>query len=75
MLDNNLTDKLKLTWGARVENYTQELVTPGKANTRLTNLDVLPSFILTYALNNKTNLRLAASESVNRPEFRELGYV
>ena len=36
------------------------------------NTDILPSFILTYALSKKTNLRLAGSEAVNRPEFREL---
>jgi Outer membrane protein beta-barrel family len=35
-------------------------------------IDVLPSFILTYALNPKSNLRLGGSQSVNRPEFREL---
>jgi hypothetical protein len=72
MMDNNLTDKIKLTWGVRVENYVQKMVTPGKPNVELNNLDFLPSFLFTYALNNKTNLRAAASQSVNRPEFREL---
>ncbi len=72
MMDNNLTDKIRLTWGLRVENYKQQLVTPGKANVDLNNLDLLPSFVFTYALNKKTNLRAAASQSVNRPEFREL---
>jgi TonB-dependent receptor len=72
MMDNNISDKIKLTWGLRVENYSQQLVTPGKPNVDLNNLDLLPSFIFTYALNKKTNLRAAASQSVNRPEFREL---
>lgn len=72
MLDNKFNDKLRLTWGARVENYSQTLSSKNKADNTLTNLDVLPSFILTYALNNRTNLRLAASQAVNRPEFREL---
>lgn len=72
MLDNKFTEKLRLTWGARVENYSQTIKSKNKADNTLNNLDVLPSFILTYALNNKTNLRLAASQAVNRPEFREL---
>ncbi|MBV4358067.1 TonB-dependent receptor [Pinibacter aurantiacus] len=72
MLDNKFNDKLRLTWGARVENYQQTLSSKNKADIKLNNLDVLPSFILTYALNNRTNLRLAASQAVNRPEFREL---
>lgn len=72
MLDAKFNDNLKLTWGARVEKYRQELQAKGKANLVKDNTDVLPSFILTYALSKKTNLRLAGSEAVNRPEFREL---
>ncbi|MFT4022236.1 MAG: TonB-dependent receptor [Flavihumibacter sp.] len=33
---------------------------------------MLPSLLLTYAVNNNTNLRLGGSQTVNRPEFREL---
>ena len=72
MLDNKFSDKVKLTWGARVEKYKQELTAAGKGKVTLDNTDVLPSFLFTYALNNKTNIRLAGSQSVNRPEFREL---
>jgi TonB-dependent receptor len=72
MLDNKFSEKLRLTWGLRVENYTQDLKAAGKPDINLSNLDFLPSMLFTYALNNKTNLRLAASQSVNRPEFREL---
>ena len=72
MMDNAISDKFRLTWGLRAENYTQKIVSPGKQNIDQTNLDLLPSFILTYALNKKTNIRAAASQSVNRPEFREL---
>ena len=72
MLDNKFSDKVKVTWGVRLENYDQELKAAGKPNINLKNLDLLPSFLFTYALNNKTNLRAAASQSVNRPEFREL---
>jgi len=72
MYDGKFSDKLKLTAGARVENYTQELHALNQADVKLTNLDVLPSALLTYAVGDKTNLRLAGSVSVNRPEFREL---
>jgi TonB-dependent receptor len=72
MLDNKFSDKVRLTWGLRLENYDQELKAAGKPDIILKNLDLLPSFVLTYSLNNKTNLRAAASQSVNRPEFREL---
>ena len=72
MLDNKISEKFKFTWGARIERYRQELSARGKANRVYENTDVLPSALLTYSLNSKTNLRLAASQAVNRPEFREL---
>ncbi len=57
----------------RAENYdTGTEVSPGKPNIDLKNLDLLPSSYFTYALTKKTNIRAAASQSVNRPEFREL---
>ena len=72
MLDNKFSDKIKLTWGARVEKYHQELSARGKGTKAYDNTDVLPSVLFTYALSNKTNIRLAGSQSVNRPEFREI---
>ncbi len=72
MLDNKFSDKIKLTWGVRLENYDQELKAAGKPDISLKNLDLLPSLLFTYALNPKTNVRFGASQSVNRPEFREL---
>jgi TonB-dependent receptor len=72
MLDNKFTDDLKLTWGARVEKYRQELSARNKGTRVYDNTDVLPSFVFTYSLNSRTNLRLAGSQAVNRPEFREL---
>lgn len=72
MLDNKFSDKVKLIWGVRAENYWQQLSSKGNHDVTLNNFDVLPSALFTYALNNKTNLRIAASQSVNRPEFREL---
>jgi outer membrane receptor for ferrienterochelin and colicin len=72
MMDNKFSDSWKLTWGARVEKYRQELSARNKPTKVYDNTDVLPSLLLTYAVNNKTNIRLAGSQAVNRPEFREL---
>jgi outer membrane receptor protein involved in Fe transport len=43
-----------------------------KFNLDTTVLDFLPSVNLVYALNSKTNLRASYSQTVSRPEFREL---
>lgn len=72
MFDNKLSDKVKLTWGVRGENYIQQLQAKGQPDLKISNFDVLPSILFTYSLSNKTNFRVAASQSVNRPEFREL---
>lgn len=72
MLDNRLLKNLRMVWGARIENYVQELKSPGKANQKYTNTDVLPSVNLTYNLTEKSNLRGSFFMAVNRPEFREL---
>jgi hypothetical protein len=72
MLDNKFSGKVKLTWGARVERYWQDLKAKNQPEITRDDIDVLPSFILTYALTPKSNFRLAGSQSVNRPEFREL---
>ena len=72
MLDNKFNENFKLTWGARIEKYRQELSAKNKGTKVYDNTDVLPSLVFTYSLNNKTNLRLAGSQAVNRPEFREL---
>ncbi len=71
-LDNKFSDRLKMIWGVRVERYHQQLTAKNKAKVDRDNTDVLPSLLMTYSLNNKTNLRLSGSRSVNRPEFREL---
>ncbi|RBL92979.1 TonB-dependent receptor [Chitinophaga flava] len=72
MFDNKLMEALRLVWGARVESYVQELKTVGQTPQRYNNTDVLPSANLTYGLTEKSNLRLSFSQTVNRPEFREL---
>jgi uncharacterized pyridoxamine 5'-phosphate oxidase family protein len=72
MFDNKFSDKIKFTWGVRVEKYRQQLQARNKPTKVYDNTDVLPSFLFTYAVGDRTNLRLAGSQAVNRPEFREL---
>lgn len=72
MLDNKLTEKLRLVWGARIEYYNQQLDAKGKQLRKYVNTDLLPSANLTYSLSEKTNLRASFSKTLNRPEFREL---
>ncbi len=74
MLDNKLSDKLRMVWGVRVEQFNLSLTanSPSIPKTRLDNVDVLPSANFTYALTPKANLRLSYYRTLARPEFREL---
>ncbi len=76
MLDNKIGEKVKLSWGIRMENFTQKLnsidYTGDSININRTNTNYLPSLNLTYILNDKHQLRFSASQTVSRPEFREL---
>ncbi|WP_118950541.1 TonB-dependent receptor [Taibaiella helva] len=77
MLDNKITDKFRIVWGARLESYHIDLSTPEKKEVDQTWTDILPSANLTYALSEKSNLRASYFRSVARPELREmanLGY-
>jgi outer membrane receptor protein involved in Fe transport len=74
-LENQFTNKLRATYGLRVENYDQVIGSMKQSDHRHLHkevLDYLPGLNLTYRLNTKTNLRLSASQTVIRPEFREL---
>lgn len=75
--DSKITNKLKAVWGVRAESYNQKLNTYRTGSDALftidtTVLDFLPSINLVYTLNTKTNLRASYSQTVSRPEFREL---
>ena len=76
MTDSKLGDKLRAVLGLRVESYIQDVNSRGKSGEvfagNVTYLDLLPSLNLSYALTNKTNLRLSASQTVSRPELREV---
>ena len=73
--DNQFTGNLRATYGLRIENYDQVIGSLRQSDRRHLHtevLDFLPGINLTYRLNNKTNLRLSGSQTVIRPEFREL---
>ncbi len=77
MLDNKVTEKFRVVWGARLESYHIDLNTLIKKEVNKTWTDILPSANLTYSLNEKSNLRASYFRSVARPELREmanLGY-
>ena len=74
-MENIFSDKLKASYGLRIEHYDQVMGSMKQNDSRhlhKKDLDFLPALNLTYKLNNKTNLRLSASQTVIRPEFREL---
>ncbi|MCC7245651.1 MAG: TonB-dependent receptor, partial [Saprospiraceae bacterium] len=74
--DNKIAEKLRITWGVRMENFSQRLqsidYTNAPVDVNKTVLNMLPSLNLTYALNEKNQLRFSASQTVTRPEFREI---
>ncbi len=73
--DNSFSNQWRLIWGVRVEDFDQ-LIGSVKASdprhVRTQKRDFLPGVNLTYKPNNKTNIRLTGSQTVVRPEFREL---
>ena len=76
MNDQRFFKTFRLIAGMRMESFNQKLVAAqrglGAINLNYTKVDFLPSANLVYALTSKTNLRASYSETVNRPEFREL---
>ncbi|MCY7310305.1 MAG: TonB-dependent receptor [Chitinophagaceae bacterium] len=76
MFDNKFGEKIRFVWGVRVENFQQFLTTKDVTSKRVVvnteKWDVLPSFNLTISPNTKNSIRVAASRTVARPEFREI---
>jgi len=73
--DNQFTDAFRLVWGVRAEHYDQLVGSQKQWSSRFNNtkqLDLLPGVNATYKLNAKTNLRFSGSQTVIRPELREL---
>ncbi len=76
MFDNIIWNKIRVVWGGRVENYHLILNSTSYGGTLIkvdtTFLDFLPSLNITYSLTEKINIRLAGSQTLARPEFREI---
>jgi outer membrane receptor protein involved in Fe transport len=73
--DNELFKKLRVVWGVRVEHFDQlvgsvKVWDPRHTYSKVT--DFLPGMNATYKVNPKTNIRFSASQTVIRPELREL---
>lgn len=75
MMDNTFGD-LRVIWGVRAENFQQLLTSrtqTGSRSVRLTEKwDLLPSINAMLKVADKSNIRLSASRTVARPEFREI---
>ncbi len=74
-LDNQFTEKLRIVYGVRVEDFDQLVGSVNKSDERYVHsrvTDFLPGINVTYKLNNTANFRLSGSQTVARPEFREL---
>jgi hypothetical protein len=75
-IEYNFTDKLSAILGVRYENILQSIEwrTQLSGNLNKNELDenfFLPSLIVKYAINNKQNLRFAASKTYTLPQFKE----
>lgn len=76
--DNQFTKSLRVVWGLRVENFDQLVGSVKKWDPRHTYTkvtDFLPGLNATLKVNTKTNLRLSGSQTVIRPELRELAFL
>jgi TonB-dependent receptor len=77
MSDNKLADKWRVIWGVRFENFEQFLKSnqQGSDKSVIVNTkqqDLLPSLNITYNPGTNSNLRFGISQTVARPEFREI---
>ena len=79
MLDLPITAKWQVMTGVRLESSDQTVTTydPFSASQKaieanLKTLDWLPGLNVAYRLTERMNLRLAASRTITRPDFREL---
>lgn len=73
--DNQFSKWLRVVWGVRYENFDQLIGSVKESDDRHAHSqveDFLPALNATFKLNSKTNIRLSGSQTVVRPEFREL---
>jgi hypothetical protein len=76
MFDNKLSEKIRLIWGVRAENFQQVLTAKRSDLKRIVvdtdKWDILPSVNFVYNINTKNIIRVSGSQTVARPEFREI---
>lgn len=76
VMANQQIKRTNFVYGLRIEDFTQKLnatnMDGSEVRVNQHNLDLLPSLNLIQGINDKQNLRLSASQTVNRPEYREL---
>jgi outer membrane receptor for ferrienterochelin and colicin len=77
MSDNKLADKWRMIWGFRFENFEQFLKSNQQGSDKAVVIntkqqDWLPSLNVTYNPGKSSNLRFGVSQTVARPEFREI---
>lgn len=77
--DINLYDTLRINGGVRWEDNNQivetfELFSPDNEpiRTQLKQIDLLPGVAMTWVISDKQQLRASWSETLSRPDFREL---
>jgi hypothetical protein len=73
--DNNFGKNLRVIWGVRIEDFDQLIGSVKQSDPRHVASrvrDFLPGVNLTIKSNEKTNIRFSGSQTVVRPEFREL---
>lgn len=80
MTDLFVGEQVEVQAGARLENSTIDVETGDPAggatvNSRLSDSDILPSLNATWFISRQTQVRIAVSQSLNRPQFRELAEV
>lgn len=72
MFELPFTDRVRTTFGARVEKYDLSIDSRGANQSGLHQTDILPAVNLTLDLNAQMTLRAGFSQTLDRPEFREL---
>ena len=79
MVDFALGDRVRVIGGARVEagdlKVTTELAGGLLVPSEITKTDVLPSLAVNVRAGERHNLRLSVSQTLSRPEYRELSPV
>lgn len=79
MAEFPFANRFRLIGGARLEdadiNVRTSLSNGGAYDSRLQNSDILPALVLNMQLGGRSQLRASASQTLARPEYRELSPV